>query len=65
MLDISELKGLSRQELEDKIISLKKVLFEKHTEQKTGRLEKPHLIRDAKRDIARILTILNEKKGSK
>lgn len=65
MLDISELRGLSRRELEDKITALKKSIFEMVSKKETGRIEKPSSIKQARRDIARILTVLNEMKQGK
>lgn len=65
MLKTSELRNLSRQELREKAAALKKSLFEMRTQRSTGRIEKPSKIKEARRDIARILTILNEtKRGS-
>ena len=61
MLKTSELRNLSRQELNEKMISLKKSLFEMRTQGATGRIEKPSKIRDARRDVARVLTVLREK----
>jgi len=61
MTKTSELRGLSKQELEEKIIGLKKSLFEMRSQVATGRIEKPSKIKVAKRDIARVLTILREK----
>jgi len=61
MLNTGELRNLSRQELNEKMISLKKSLFEMRTQGATGRIEKPSKIRDARRDIARVLTVLQEK----
>jgi len=65
MLRASELRNLSRQELEDKIIALKKALFEMVSKKETGRIEKPSSIKDARRDIARLETILSEMKQRK
>jgi len=62
MLNVADLRGLSRQELDDKIIALKKSLFEMVSKKETGRIEKPSSIKDARRDIARIKTILSEMK---
>ncbi len=61
MTKTSELRGLSKQELEEKIMGLKKSLFEMRSQVATGRIEKPSKIKVAKRDIARVLTILREK----
>jgi large subunit ribosomal protein L29 len=65
MLKASDLRNLSRQELEDKIIALKKSLFEMISQKETGRIEKPSGIKDARRDVARIETILSEMKQGK
>ena len=62
-LKTQELRNLSREELREKIIDLKKSLFQMRTQQATGRIEKPSQIKHARRAIARILTILYEKKG--
>lgn len=60
-MKIKELRGLSDQELQDKIDDLNKQLMELQFKRRSG-AEKPHLFKVVKRDIARILTILNEKK---
>lgn len=56
-----ELREKTLQELEQKLQSLKEGLFNLRYQGKTGRLEKPSLIRSIKRDIARINTIAKEK----
>ena len=60
MLNVPDLRNLSRQELEDKIIALKKSLFEMVSRKETGRIETPSGIKETRRDIARILTVLSE-----
>lgn len=60
-----ELKELEKEELLNKYNSLKKELYELNYQRKMGRVEKPHLFKKVKRDIARILTILNIKKENK
>ena len=65
MLKTSDLRGLSRLELEDKITALKKSLFEMISKKETGRIEKSSGIKKARRDIARILTVLSEMKQRK
>ncbi len=56
-----DLRNLNVQELEDKLKETQKKLMELNFQRKTGRVEKPHLFKEAKKDIARILTILKEK----
>ena len=60
MLNTSDLRSLSKQELEDKIIALKKTLFEMISQKETGRIEKQSGIKKTRRDIARIMTVLRE-----
>ena len=57
-----ELRELTDEELNQKLISLKEELFNLRKAVYTATLEKPHRIRQIRKDIARILTILNERK---
>ncbi|MBU1006634.1 MAG: 50S ribosomal protein L29 [Candidatus Omnitrophica bacterium] len=61
MLKLSEVRNLSKQELKDKMVSLKKSLYDIRSQGATGRIEKPSRIKETRRDIARILTVLQEK----
>ena len=56
-----ELKNLSIDELLQKERDLKKDLFKLNYQRKMGRVEKPHLFKQAKKDIARIKTFLHER----
>lgn len=60
----SELREKTSSELTQKLHSLKEELFNLRYQAKTGRLEKPSLIRNIKRDIARINTITKEKEDA-
>jgi len=62
-MEIKELHGLSEQELQDKLDDLNKQLMELQFKRRSG-VEKPHLFKVVKKDIARILTVLNEKQGA-
>ncbi|UCD15243.1 MAG: 50S ribosomal protein L29 [Candidatus Omnitrophota bacterium] len=55
-----DLRGLSKEELLEKSESLKKQLMELQFKRKVG-VEKPHMFKQIKKDIARIFTILGEK----
>ena len=57
-----ELRNLSVGELLDKEKGLYTELAKLNTQRYTGNVEKPHKFALVKRDIARIRTILNEKK---
>lgn len=60
-METKELRDLSPDELANKEKALKKELFDLRYHRKIGRVEKPHRFREIRRDIARILTILNER----
>lgn len=56
-----ELKELGVDQLKEKLAQLNLDLFNYRMTAKLGNLEKPSLIQAARRDIARIKTILSEK----
>jgi len=56
-----DLENLSKEELQNKLNDLNKQLMELQFKRKSG-VEKPHLFKVFKKDIARILTILNKNK---
>jgi large subunit ribosomal protein L29 len=60
-LKVSELRDLSIDELESKLAETRHELFNLRFQSATGALENPARIRLAKREIARVLTVLNEK----
>ncbi len=57
-----EIRNLSADEQEEKISELKEELFNLRFQQATGQLENPMRIREVKKTIARIKTILHEGK---
>ena len=61
-LKAQELRNLSKDELLQKEKALKEELFKLNAQRYQGRIEKPHMYSLIKRDIARIHTILSEKK---
>ena len=61
-MEIKELRGLSEQELQDKMEDLNKQLMELQFKRRSN-VEKPHLFKQVKKGIARIFTVLNEKQG--
>ena len=60
MLDTNELRNLGVDELQEKLNRLKKELMQYRFQAKTGKLEQQSLLGQAKRDIARIRTIIRE-----
>ena len=59
-LKISDIRGLSTQELEQKKGALEKELHELRQKRVTGQLDKPHQFKVLRRQIAQILTIQRE-----
>jgi len=59
-LKMSDLRNLTKEELGLKLSGLKIDLYNLRFQAETGRIEKPHRIRQIKKDIARVLTVLQE-----
>ena len=57
----NELREMNIAELNEKLLSQKKELFNLRFQLATGQLENPLRIRSVRRDIARINTIITEK----
>ena len=57
----NELRAMTQEELNSKLAELKKELFNLRFQHAINQLENPHKIADVKRDIARVMTILQEK----
>ncbi len=58
----SQLKELTEDELVKKEADMRKELFNLRFQQATGEIENPMRIRAIKKDIARVLTVITEKK---
>ncbi len=61
----SELKELSESELISKLKDLKEELFSKRLEKAMAKMSQPHRFKEIRRDIARVLTVLNERRRQK
>lgn len=55
-----ELRQMTVDELRAKETELAEQLFALRVQKVTGQLEKPSKVREAKRDLARVLTVLTE-----
>lgn len=60
-LDAKELRGKTPDELRDQLVQLGKESFNLRFQQATGKIENPARMREARRDAARVKTVLNEK----
>jgi large subunit ribosomal protein L29 len=56
-----DLRGLSRAELNAKVIELKEELFTLRFQHQTGQLESHGRLREVRKDIARIYTVIQER----
>jgi large subunit ribosomal protein L29 len=60
-----EIRELSPAEITKKIRDTRDELLQLRLRKHTGQVEKPHRIRELRKDIARLETIQNEKKQAK
>jgi large subunit ribosomal protein L29 len=60
-MKISEIKEQNKEELETKLLDIKKTLFNLKFQKATGQLDSPVKIRNLRKDIARIKTLIREK----
>jgi len=56
----SEIRGLTKDEMERKAAELKEELFNFRFQHAVGQLENPQKMKKTKREIARVRTIINE-----
>ena len=57
----TEIRELSDKELQEKLNDLKAELFNLRFQHAINQLDNPHQIAEVKHDIARVMTVLNEK----
>ena len=57
----ADLRGLSREELNKKVVELKEELFTLRFQGATGQLESHGRLREVRKDIARVYTVLQER----
>ena len=63
MAKAKDYRDQSTQELEATYEDVRKELFQlKNDIRRTKKVDKPHLFRQLKKDLARLLTVLNEKR---
>ena len=59
-MKVNEIREMSSAELDQKVASLKEELFNLRFQHATGQLENPIKMREVKKDIARIKTVIRE-----
>ncbi|ODN68909.1 50S ribosomal protein L29 [Methylobrevis pamukkalensis] len=58
----SDVKSMTPDQLEDQLLKLKKEQFNLRFQKATGQLENTSRVRTVRRDIARIQTVMREKR---
>jgi len=60
-MDVKDLQGMADIELQEKERQLKQEIFNLRFQLATGRIENPMKIRQTRRDLARVKTVLTQK----
>ena len=60
-MKVTELRDMTAAELQAKLKELKSELFNLRFQHAINQLDNPHRISDVKKDIARVMTVLQEK----
>ncbi|MCQ2385790.1 MAG: 50S ribosomal protein L29 [Clostridia bacterium] len=63
-MKVKELREMTAEALDAKLADLKKELFNLRFQHAINQLDNPHKIADVKHDIARVMTVLREKKNA-
>ena len=61
--NVKELREKSVQELGDELLKLRKEHFNLRMQKASGQLGQVHLLKETKKDIARVKTLLQEKRN--
>lgn len=64
-MNVKEVRDMSNEDLEKEIVALKEELYDLRFAQATGNLESPAHLKDVKKTIARIMTVLTERANAK
>lgn len=64
-MELKKMREMSEVELNAELVKMKKDLFNLRFQHVTGQLENPIKMRDTKRNIARVKTIIREKQLDK
>ncbi len=64
MTKIADLRGKTPDQLQEELLNLKKEQFNLLFQAATGQMEKTHRVSEVRKDIARISTLLREKRAA-
>ena len=62
-MNAAELRDKTAQELRDELLRLRKTQFNLRMQKASGQLGQIHMLSDARRDIARVKTVIREKQN--
>ena len=60
-MNVSELREKNPDELKNELIELRKEQFKLRMQKGSGQLSQTHLLKEVRRNIARVKTVMNEK----
>ena len=63
-MKIEDVRGLTDDQLGDNLLDLKREQFNLRFQAATGQMEKPHRVGLIRKDIARIKTVMRQKKSA-
>ncbi len=63
-MKVKEIRELSTEEINNKLVDIKKELFNLRFEQAKGTLEKPSRLRELRHTVARMKTVLRERENN-
>jgi len=63
-MKVKDIRELSTEEISKKILDMKEELFNLRFQQATGNLEKPSRLRELRKTVAKMKTILKEREMS-
>ncbi len=61
-MTVSELRGKTLAELRETLLELRREQFNLRIRKASDQLKRPHLVKQARRAIARVKTVMNEQK---
>ena len=63
-MNIDDIRGMTADQLKDQLLNLKREQFNLRFQAATGQLEKTHRVNEVRKDIARIKTVMRQKKSA-
>ena len=63
-MKVNEIREMSTEEINKKLVEVKQELFNLRFQQANGNLEKPSRIRDLRHTVARMKTVLKERESN-